>query len=155
MIYYNLLEHIISTLLQAGKPNISVPAKEQLYSLNWKSILLLDRNRVIIDNLPYNSGMHGQTSQSLGSFNKDTTNRHFHINERSKNLLCRKCCFSTHFNLRFSSRDIACPWWHNIPSSIRRNSVVGIVVAWQVCSYINRIAAWLSALTTALTKELK
>lgn len=41
------------------------------YSLNYKRILLGPPEK--IDNLPYNSDMHGQTSQPLGSFGKEKT----------------------------------------------------------------------------------
>ncbi len=43
--------------------------KELLNSFDYK-ILFLRRNPVEIDNLPYNSDMHGQTSQPLGSFSE-------------------------------------------------------------------------------------
>lgn len=39
----------------------------------------MGRNQVKIDNLPYNSDMHGQTSRPLGSFNEEKTHTQVNI----------------------------------------------------------------------------
>lgn len=52
--------------------------------------------------------------------------------------------FPTHLNLCFSSRDIACPWLHNTPSSVNKYGTAGIVVVWQDRSNIKRTTVLLS-----------
>lgn len=61
-----------------------------------------------------------------------------------ENLYC-SLVFSAHLNLRFSSRDIPCPWLYNTPSRVNKSSIVGIVVVWQDLSNVNRTSVWLSA----------
>lgn len=63
---------------------------------------------------------------------------------RRENLYC-SLVFSAYLNLRFSSRDIPCPWLYNTPSRVNKSSIVGIVVVWQDLSNVNRTSVWLSA----------
>lgn len=62
---------------------------------------------------------------------------------RRENLYC-SLVFSAHLNLRFSSRDIPCPWLYNTPSRVNKSSIVGIVVVWQDLSNVNKTSVWLS-----------
>lgn len=54
-------------------------AKKVSCQQNTYYILYMGRNQVKIDNLPYNSDMHGQTSRPLGSFNEEKTHTQVNV----------------------------------------------------------------------------